>query len=231
MARASQPPTGALNSATMSICSKPTAVLGPLRRSVELSHNVLLWSRSEASSRMGANRTECCLCKRGQPISGYRSDPVRCAPSLYTVLLLARSSNSGKGKETHVGSSSSATMLSSRGIPCVLLAVASQVASSRRRSFASQNVCDANVMPKSTAYSRAAVARLMPSRTGGAPLRNAAGAKKLELWLYAPRRKYSGVSTIESCVEMLPSAISMYDDSLLSTSSQPADNRDGTMKK
>ena len=143
-----------------------------------------------------------------------------------TVLLLTRSSNSGKGKETHVGSSSSATMLSSRGIPCVLLAVASQVASSRRRSFASQNVCDANTMPKSTAYSRAAVARLMPSRTGGAPLRNAAGAKKLELWLYAPRRKYSGVSTIESCVEMLPSAISMYDDSLLSTSSQPADNRE-----
>eukprot|EP01045_Picozoa_sp_COSAG04_P001107 COSAG04_NODE_34_length_34523_cov_40.302446_21_plen_226_part_00 len=211
----------------MSICSKPTAVLGPLRRSSlppEWSVSVLLSSRSDASSRMGANRTECCLCKRGQPINGFRSDQVRCAPSFYSVLLLT--SNSGKGKETHVGSSSSATMLSSRGIPCVLLAVASQVASSRRRSFASQNVCDANVMPKSTAYSRAAVARLMPSRTGGAPLRNAAGAKKLELWLYAPRRKYSGVSTIVSCAEMLPSAISMYDDSLLSTSSQPAGNRD-----
>ena len=153
------------------------------------------------------------------------SGQIRCASSLYTMLSLT--SNSGKGKETHVGSSSSATMPSSRGIPCVLLAVASQVASSRRRSFASQNVCDANAMPKSTAYSRAAVARPTSSPTGGAPPRNAAGAKKLELWLYAPRRKYSGVSTIVGA-EMLPNAITMYDDSLLSTSSQPAGNRDGS---
>jgi hypothetical protein len=49
----------------------------------------------------------------------------------------------------------------------------------------------------------------------------------LELWLYAPRRKYSGVSTIVGA-EMLPNAITMYDDSLLSTSSQPAGNRDGS---